>query len=501
FQVTPKVSHIHAVKRIFIYLEGQPKLGLWYPRDSLFDLEAFSDSDYAGASLDRKSTIGEYAAAANCCGQVLWIQNQMLDYGFNFMNTKIYIDNESTICIVKNPFWQTAITRTLDNGEMEITTTIDEKVKIVTEASVRRHLKLEDFDGISILPTIEIFEQLALMSSKKTVWEQFSSNITTALICLATNRMFNFSKMIFDGMVKNFDIPVESHHTPTGAPSTSPPHLSSPPRSSIRQETEVPQPSSPTHTYVANEAAFTDPPSMPHDSPLLRVNTLKNDDDRMQHNELMDLVIELSDRVLALEEDLKQTKKVYDAAYTKLILKVKKLENTVKTSQARRKAKIVVSDMEKNVHTYTRRRAVSTGSGEVSIASRMISTAKASVSTAGASMPVSTAGMIDKGKGIMEESESDVTKTKRQQEQERLGHEVAVRLQEEFDEEKRQMIARIHKAAQSFSKEEWENMRARVKANEELTQRLQAEERNKYSEVDQAKMLVDLINQRKRYFA
>ncbi|GJT25160.1 retrovirus-related pol polyprotein from transposon TNT 1-94 [Tanacetum coccineum] len=60
-------------------------------------------SDYAGASLDRKSTTGaEYVDAANCCGQVLWIQNQMLDCGFNFMNTKIYIDNESTICIVKN---------------------------------------------------------------------------------------------------------------------------------------------------------------------------------------------------------------------------------------------------------------------------------------------------------------------------------------------------------------------------------------------------------------
>ncbi|GKA14831.1 putative ribonuclease H-like domain-containing protein [Tanacetum coccineum] len=132
FQVTPKVSHLHAVKRIFRYLKGQPKLGLWYPRDSPFDLEAFSDSDYARASLDRKSTIGgcqflgkrliswqckkqtivansttkaEYVAAANCCGQVLWIQNQMLDYGFNFMNTKIHIDNESTICIVKNPMF------------------------------------------------------------------------------------------------------------------------------------------------------------------------------------------------------------------------------------------------------------------------------------------------------------------------------------------------------------------------------------------------------------
>ncbi|GJZ40830.1 putative ribonuclease H-like domain-containing protein [Tanacetum coccineum] len=59
FQVTPKVSpHSHAVKRIFRYLKGQPKLGLWYPRNSPFDLVAYSDSDYAGASFDKKSTTG-----------------------------------------------------------------------------------------------------------------------------------------------------------------------------------------------------------------------------------------------------------------------------------------------------------------------------------------------------------------------------------------------------------------------------------------------------------
>nr|GEU34684.1 hypothetical protein [Tanacetum cinerariifolium] len=105
FQVTLKNLHLYAVKRIFRYLKGKPKPkpGLWYPRVSSFDLEAYSDSDYARANLDMKSTTGEYVAAANCCGQVLWIQNQMLEYGFNFMNTEIYIDNESTICIVKNP--------------------------------------------------------------------------------------------------------------------------------------------------------------------------------------------------------------------------------------------------------------------------------------------------------------------------------------------------------------------------------------------------------------
>ncbi|GJR22450.1 uncharacterized mitochondrial protein-like protein [Tanacetum coccineum] len=95
FHVTPKVSHLHAVKRIFRYLKGQPKLGLWYPKDSPFDLETYTNSDYAGASLDRKSITGgcqflgsrliswqskkqtvvansttkaEYVAASNCHG-------------------------------------------------------------------------------------------------------------------------------------------------------------------------------------------------------------------------------------------------------------------------------------------------------------------------------------------------------------------------------------------------------------------------------------------------
>lgn len=130
YQVTSKVSHLTAVKRIFRYLKSQPRLGLWYSKESSFDLVAYSDSDYAGASLDRKSTTGgcqflgcrliswqckkqtmvatsttkaEYVAAANCCGQVLWLQNQLLDYGYNFLHTIIHIDNSSTICIIKNP--------------------------------------------------------------------------------------------------------------------------------------------------------------------------------------------------------------------------------------------------------------------------------------------------------------------------------------------------------------------------------------------------------------
>ncbi|GKC68170.1 putative ribonuclease H-like domain-containing protein [Tanacetum coccineum] len=56
FQVTPKTSHLFAVKRIFRFLKGKPTLGLWYSRDSSFDQVAYTDSDYAGATQDRKST-------------------------------------------------------------------------------------------------------------------------------------------------------------------------------------------------------------------------------------------------------------------------------------------------------------------------------------------------------------------------------------------------------------------------------------------------------------
>ncbi|GJR22010.1 putative ribonuclease H-like domain-containing protein [Tanacetum coccineum] len=363
FQVQPKASHMHAVKRIFRYLKGQPTLGLLYPKDSPLELIAYSNSDYAGASLDRKSTTGgcqflgcrlvswqckkqtivanstteaEYIAASKCCAQVLWLQNQLLNYGYNFMKTKIHMDNESAICVVKNPdshsktkhieiryhfirdsyekrliemvkihtdynvadlltkafdvtrfkfliasivdtaeqnfvllvqklvllgsvsaavaraircqfsnaarlilstakfgpyfskdvftmhnmvaclvkidanadfheiFWNTA-SSTIVNDEKQIHVTVDSKVVVVTEASIRSYLLFNDADGTFCLTNKEIFQILALMGSKSTSWNEFSINIASAVICLATNAKFNFSKLVFDGMLRNLD--------------------------------------------------------------------------------------------------------------------------------------------------------------------------------------------------------------------------------------------------------------------------------------------------------
>ncbi|GJV44124.1 putative ribonuclease H-like domain-containing protein [Tanacetum coccineum] len=305
------LMYLTASRPDIMFVVCQPKLGLWYPKDSPFDLEAYTDSDYASVSLDRKSTTAEYAqmmleTVADDAIQVSTVGPTYYWYALT-ENPTIYV-------LFIQQFWNTATARTLDNGEMEITATIDGKVKIVSEASIRRHLKLEDSDRISNLPTTEIFEQLALMG-----------NIATAIICLATNRTFDFSKMISNGMGpvvqgKGSTVLVESHHTPTSAPSTSQPPSSSPSRRTTIQESMVPQPRSPTQTNVANEAASTGVDvrhggaasnvtsldarhgsgnidktlSMPHDSPLPRVHTLRSDEGRMQHNELMDLVTKFS---------------------------------------------------------------------------------------------------------------------------------------------------------------------------------------------------------------
>nr|GEW79601.1 hypothetical protein [Tanacetum cinerariifolium] len=201
-----------------IMFAGKPHLGLWYPKDSPFNLVAYSDNDYAGASLYRKSTTGgcqflkcrliswqckkktvvstlsteaEYVAAASCYAQVLWIQNQLLDYG---------------------------------------------KKVIIIEPTVREALRLNDAKSIYCLPNEEIFTELSrmgyrkpstkltfykeffsaqwkflihnilqCMSAKRTSWNEFSSSMASAIICLSTGRKFNFLKYIFDSLVRNVD--------------------------------------------------------------------------------------------------------------------------------------------------------------------------------------------------------------------------------------------------------------------------------------------------------
>ncbi|GJV86462.1 MAK10-like protein [Tanacetum coccineum] len=95
YQANLKESYLVVVKRIFKYLKGTPNLGLWYPKGSGFDLKAYSDLDYAGCNLDRKTTAG-------CCAQVLWIKSQLADYDVLYDTVPIFCDNTSVIAISNN---------------------------------------------------------------------------------------------------------------------------------------------------------------------------------------------------------------------------------------------------------------------------------------------------------------------------------------------------------------------------------------------------------------
>nr|GEY74993.1 retrovirus-related Pol polyprotein from transposon TNT 1-94 [Tanacetum cinerariifolium] len=96
-QANPNEHHVSAIKRIFRYLKGTINLGLWYAKDSGFDLTAYSDADHAGCHLDRKKS--EYVAVSNCCAQVLWMRTQLTNYGFFYDKVPIYCDSKSAIAI------------------------------------------------------------------------------------------------------------------------------------------------------------------------------------------------------------------------------------------------------------------------------------------------------------------------------------------------------------------------------------------------------------------
>nr|GEY21308.1 retrovirus-related Pol polyprotein from transposon TNT 1-94 [Tanacetum cinerariifolium] len=104
YQAQPTEKHLTAVKRIFWYLKDTIHMGLWYPKDTGFELTAFSDSDHAGCLNSHKSTSGEaeYVSLSACCAQVLWMRTQLTDYGFHFDKIPMYCDSKPAIVISCN---------------------------------------------------------------------------------------------------------------------------------------------------------------------------------------------------------------------------------------------------------------------------------------------------------------------------------------------------------------------------------------------------------------
>ncbi|GJY42264.1 hypothetical protein Tco_0429534 [Tanacetum coccineum] len=373
-------------------------------------------------------------------------------------------------------FWRSAEIVTDDDGTVKIHATIDGHSLSITEGSLRRHLKLDDQDGITSLPTTEIFAQLALMgyatNSDKLTFQKgaFSPQWRTGG-CL-------ISKYVSCSYTLSFTFTFQQHILPSPTqPSPQP----------------LPQPS-PTQPSPIQPSSDYHPPT-PHDSPLYVVHSHGSDEGSLKLQELMNLINTLSDRIGALEDDLTKTKKTYSSAYTTLILRVKKLEAQLKVGKARRHSRFVLFDTEVGKDDSSKQgrkfsnegvqddegvyekasndteifvqqvtpteliqdqEASGKASDEVSTAGLKkgpvseevltVSTAEATLSTAGGTVTYSRRSAEkrsrkDKGKAILIEEEPK-KKSKKDLEQEQLSYAEAIRLEEQMHEEQRAQIAR-----------------------------------------------------------
>ncbi|GKE32944.1 hypothetical protein Tco_1452266 [Tanacetum coccineum] len=423
--------------------------------------------------------------------------HQIVDF-LNASHIRYALTKNSTIYVSPiKQFWQTATARTLDNGEIELTATIDATINIVTKKSIRRHLQLADADGfiqVFLNKNKRLLQPHTRLYIAPTHTQILFSNMKRASKGFTKENILLFPAMIVQGLVVQGErsthptlIVDETVHEERGdsveraattatsldveqdigninrtqsmaIPNDPFPHRIGSGSSLRHQDTILGD----GHAQTRFERLF----KQSNDPPLSRVNTLRSGEDSMTQQELM-------------------------VFCTTLSKKVTKLEKIVKSSQAKRRARIVVSDDEDDLEDNSKQgRKIAEidqdpgislvhqdeeiqgryehdiefdfdfdAAKEVSTAGEAVTTASVAVSTASPTRNtrVSTADEItiaetleyirksaskDKGKGKMDESKKVKTKTKLQQEQERLDFKAAMRLQTKLEEEERQRIVR-----------------------------------------------------------
>nr|GEV89238.1 putative ribonuclease H-like domain-containing protein [Tanacetum cinerariifolium] len=191
--------------------QSKPHLGLWYPKDSLFNLVAYSDSDYAGSRLDRKFTTGDCQFLG--CRLISWQCKKQTVVATSSTEAE-YVAAAS--CCAQ--FWALATIKKV-NDVVQLRALIDKKKVVVTEDVIRQDIHFDDADGVECLPNEEIFTELARMgyekpppkltyykaffyvqwkflihtliqyvSAKRIAWNEFSCSMASAVICLATEQ-------------------------------------------------------------------------------------------------------------------------------------------------------------------------------------------------------------------------------------------------------------------------------------------------------------------------
>ncbi|GJS39094.1 hypothetical protein Tco_0564137 [Tanacetum coccineum] len=345
------------------------------------------------------------------------------------------------------------------NGEVQLHALVDSKKIIITESTVRRDLQLEDAEGVDCLPNSTIFEQLTLMGSKTIAWNKFSSTMASAIICLATNQKFNFSKYIFKGMIRNLD-------------NVSGIFLMYPRFENVSKHS--------------------------NGSLLTRGNTLRSDEDRLKLNELMELCTNLQTRVL----DLEKTKTTQQNEIASLKRRVKKLEKK-RSSRTHKLKRLYKVGLTARVESFRDEEDLDDANNEMfdvnvlngeevfvagkneNVVEEVVDAAQ--VSTAATAITITTKEITlaqalealktskPKVKGIVFQ-DPEFVKPIKKKDLIRLDEEVSLKLQAEFDKKERlaREKAEEEKEANNALIEEWDDIQAKIDADYQLAERLQA---------------------------
>ncbi|GJX73210.1 putative ribonuclease H-like domain-containing protein [Tanacetum coccineum] len=361
FQVNPKISHLYAVKRIFRYIKGQPKLGLWYPKDSPFDLVAFTDSDYAGASLDRKSTTGgcqflgyrliswpskkqtvvanstteaEYIVASNCCGQIPISKGRLIV----LICSGLYINDDwnGMQKLLRMELGLKLVT-------VRVTTTEGVVYTYIADFLNAHPIKY----ALTVNPTINVsyIEQFWFTAKAKTINEeiQIHAIVDGKKIVIVQSSVRSDLQLADDDGIDYETITKEWEDRKERAATTASSLEAEQDRGNIKRTQSMATLNEPSPLGtglgggprcqdtiledVEAQTRFETASKQSNDPPLSGVNILGSGEDRLKLKELMDLCTKLSDRVLNLET----TKTTQAKEIASLKKRVKKLERKRKS--------------------------------------------------------------------------------------------------------------------------------------------------------------------------
>ncbi|GJZ42830.1 hypothetical protein Tco_0590085 [Tanacetum coccineum] len=430
-----------------------------------------------------------------------------------------------TSCIEQ--FWTTTKAKMV-NGERQLQALVDGKKIVITKSTIRRDLHLEDAEGTDCLPTATIFKQLTRMGAKNTAWNKFSSIMASAIICLATNQKFNFSKYIFENMVKNLEGGVKflmyprfvqvfldkqvgdmSTHTRTyDAPCHTKKIFANMKREGKGFSRRV-TPLFQTMMVQAHEEMDegSEIPTDPHHTPTItQPSTSQPQKKQPRRKQRKDTEISQDSEIAELKRKVKKLEKK-KRSRTLMLKRLRKVGRTARIEFSEDEDEQEVK-VEKVVSTaeVTTASATTTTVDELTLAQTLIEI-KAAKPKAVTTAATTTTTFVTrpKARGAIVQEPSEFTTT--------ISPSQPLQLPQAKEKGKAKMVEPekpLKKKYHIIQKEEeatialiksWNNVQAMIEADRLLAKRLQAREQEELTDEEKARLFVELLEKRKKHFA